>query len=129
MEATEACCTIRVRDDGPGIPPHLLPNVFERFTRGDVSRARSGPADGGSGLGLAIVEAITEAHGGLIEVRSEPGHTEFAIVLPPAGRPALVSAGSDPAAQLPSPGLDRVAPFPSDAAQVTARESSARGRP
>lgn len=129
VEATEAYCTIRVRDDGPGIPPHLLPTVFERFTRGDVSRARSGPADGGSGLGLAIVEAITAAHGGLIELQSEPGHTEFAIVLPPAGRPALVPADSGPVAQLTSAGPDRVAAFPSDAAQVTARESSARGRP
>lgn len=50
VEATEAACVIRVRDDGPGIPQHLLPSVFERFTRGDVSRARGGPTEGGSGL-------------------------------------------------------------------------------
>ncbi|MEV7339249.1 ATP-binding protein [Streptomyces sp. NPDC093544] len=129
VEAAEAYCVVRVRDDGPGIPPHLLPTVFERFTRGDVSRSRSGPADGGSGLGLAIVEAITAAHGGLIEVQSEPGHTEFAIFLPTVGRPALASAGSNPVARLPSAVSDPLAPFPSGVARVAAPESSAHGRP
>ncbi|MFJ2830144.1 sensor histidine kinase [Streptomyces sp. NPDC087263] len=128
VEAAEAHCVVRVRDDGPGIPSHLLPTVFERFTRGDVSRARSGPADGGSGLGLAIVEAITAAHGGLIEVRSEPGHTEFAIFLPTVGRPALVTAGSDPIARLPSALPNPLAPFASDVAEIAAPESSAHGR-
>ncbi|MFF3141557.1 sensor histidine kinase, partial [Streptomyces sp. NPDC057927] len=84
VEATEAACVIRVRDDGPGIPQHLLPSVFERFTRGDVSRARGGPTEGGSGLGLAIVEAVTVAHGGRIHVESAPGRTEFTLELPPA---------------------------------------------
>ncbi|MFD5625018.1 sensor histidine kinase [Streptomyces sp. NPDC127072] len=129
VEATEAYCAVRVGDDGPGVPPHLLPSVFERFTRGDASRARNGPADGGSGLGLAIVEAITVAHGGLIEVRSEPGRTEFAVLLPPSGRPALATPGSDPtirfASSLPSaPG----APSPSRAAMTAAPEPSVRGR-
>ncbi|MFE9769331.1 sensor histidine kinase [Streptomyces sp. NPDC005808] len=129
VEAAEAYCVVRVRDDGPGIPPHLLPTVFERFTRGDVSRARSGPADGGSGLGLAVVEAITAAHGGLIEVQSEPGHTEFAIFLPAVGRPALVSAGSNPVARLSAALSDPLAPVHSDVARVAAPESSAHGRP
>ncbi|SOE31109.1 sensor histidine kinase [Streptomyces sp. OK228] len=84
VEATEAACVIRVRDDGPGIPQHLLPSVFERFTRGDLSRARGGPTEGGSGLGLAIVEAVTVAHGGRIHVESAPGRTEFTLELPPA---------------------------------------------
>jgi two-component system OmpR family sensor kinase len=102
LEVTEASCTIRVRDDGPGIPRHLLPSVFERFTRGDVSRARSGPADGGSGLGLAIVAAITAAHGGRIHVESAPGRTEFtvelpsttAVELPPSGAVGLPPSGA-----------------------------------
>ncbi|MDQ1035602.1 signal transduction histidine kinase [Streptomyces sp. V3I8] len=106
VEATETGCVVRVRDDGPGIPPHLLPAVFERFTRGDVSRSRSGPAEGGSGLGLAIVAAITTAHAGRVEVASEPGRTEFTLTLPrvnvppavpsaaPAGTPHDVSAGA-----------------------------------
>ncbi|MFE1802726.1 sensor histidine kinase [Streptomyces sp. NPDC059517] len=94
VEATEAHCVIRVRDDGPGIPAHLLPAVFERFTRGDVSRSRNTPADGGSGLGLAIVAAIASAHGGHIDVQSVPGRTEFTLTLPPSH--ALVEAPSAP---------------------------------
>ncbi len=62
---------VTVADTGPGIPADELPHVFERFYRGDRSRARKG-ADG-SGLGLAIAKAIVEAHGGQIRVTSEPG--------------------------------------------------------
>ena len=82
VEATRACCVIRVRDDGPGIPPALLPTVFERFTRADTSRARTPGKGGGSGLGLSIASAITQAHGGRIGVESEPGRTEFTVRLP-----------------------------------------------
>ncbi|MFI5551636.1 ATP-binding protein [Streptomyces sp. NPDC051738] len=92
---------IRIRDNGPGIPPAFLPTVFERFTRADASRARSGPHEGGSGLGLAIVAAIVSAHGGRIDVESAPGRTEFTIELPSvdAEPPALdtVSGPSVPA--------------------------------
>ncbi|MGE2736676.1 ATP-binding protein [Mycolicibacterium vaccae] len=70
---------LRVRDDGPGIPAALQPEVFERFARGDSSRARQ---DGSStGLGLAIVDAVVRAHGGTITVRSAPGATEFVVSL------------------------------------------------
>ncbi|WP_230396601.1 sensor histidine kinase [Streptomyces blattellae] len=89
LETTDTHRVIRVRDDGPGIPPALLPTVFERFTRADASRSRGKDTDGGAGLGLAIVAAITEAHGGRIDVRSEPGRTEFTVALPtPAAAPA-----------------------------------------
>lgn len=70
---------VTVTDDGPGIPAELLPNLFERFVRGDGSRSR---AAGSTGLGLAITRAIVEAHGGSIEVTSEPGATRFALALP-----------------------------------------------
>ncbi|MGW7605741.1 sensor histidine kinase [Streptomyces sp. NPDC054766] len=86
VEATGAFCAIRVRDDGPGIPPTLLPSVFERFTRADASRSRVSPGHGGSGLGLAVAAAITAAHRGRIHVESTPGRTEFTVELP-VGRP------------------------------------------
>ncbi|KQX63528.1 histidine kinase [Streptomyces sp. Root1310] len=84
VEARRGTCAVRVRDDGPGIPPDLLPTVFERFTRADASRARA-TAGSGAGLGLAIVAAITAAHGGHIDVHSEPGRTEFTVELPLTG--------------------------------------------
>lgn len=71
--------TLEVRDNGPGIPPELLPHVFERFARGDASRSRHA---GSTGLGLAIVQAVVVAHGGVVEVRSVPGDTVFAVHLP-----------------------------------------------
>jgi two-component system OmpR family sensor kinase len=70
---------LTVGDDGPGLPEVLRGKVFERFSRGDTSRTR---ASGGAGLGLSLVQAITVAHGGSVHVRSEPGDTEFSVVLP-----------------------------------------------
>lgn len=70
---------LSVTDDGPGIPPQLLPEVFERFARGDSSRSR---AAGSTGLGLSIVAAVVAAHKGTVSVSSRPGHTEFSVHLP-----------------------------------------------
>ncbi|MGW0750306.1 sensor histidine kinase [Streptomyces sp. NPDC002587] len=81
---------LRIEDDGPGIPPGLLPHVFERFARGDASRSR---AAGSTGLGLAIVRAVVTAHGGQVDVRSEPGRTCFEVLLPHA--PADIRTDSD----------------------------------
>ncbi|MEV5952454.1 ATP-binding protein [Streptomyces sp. NPDC051987] len=91
VETTPTTAVIRVRDDGPGIPPDLLPAVFERFTRADTSRTRAGVLEGGSGLGLAIAAAITAAHGGRVDVRSAPGRTEFTVELPTTGSPPAES--------------------------------------
>lgn len=52
---------------------------FERFARGDSSRNR---ATGSTGLGLAIVQAVVQAHGGEVTVRSVPGDTVFTVALP-----------------------------------------------
>ncbi|WP_440576151.1 HAMP domain-containing sensor histidine kinase [Streptomyces sp. AC154] len=71
--------TLEVQDNGPGIPARLLPHVFERFARGDASRSRHA---GSTGLGLAIVQAVVAAHDGVVEVRSVPGDTVFAVHLP-----------------------------------------------
>jgi two-component system, OmpR family, sensor kinase len=80
---------LSITDDGPGIPPELLPELFGRFTRGDSSRARDGSAAGkSSGLGLAIVDAVVAAHGGCVTVTSRPGLTRFAIILPLLREPA-----------------------------------------
>jgi two-component system OmpR family sensor kinase len=80
---------LSITDDGPGIPPELLPELFERFTRADTSRARDPSASGKStGLGLAIVDAVVAAHEGCISVTSRPGMTRFAIILPLLRQPA-----------------------------------------
>lgn len=55
--------TLTFRDYGQGVEPDFLPQLFDRFTRADSSRARH---SGGSGLGLSIAKAIVEAHGGLL---------------------------------------------------------------
>jgi two-component system OmpR family sensor kinase len=70
---------LTVADNGPGIPPDLLPEVFNRFARADTSRSR---AAGSTGLGLAIVAAVVETHFGTVEVASQPGHTVFTVTLP-----------------------------------------------
>jgi two-component system OmpR family sensor kinase len=70
---------LTVTDDGPGIPPSLQPEVFERFARGDTSRSR---AAGSTGLGLSIVAAVVAAHDGEVGVESRPGRTRFTVTLP-----------------------------------------------
>jgi two-component system, OmpR family, sensor kinase len=78
---------VSVTDNGPGIPPDLLPDLFERFTRADTSRSRTTSASS-TGLGLAIVDAVVAAHGGAVLVTSRPGQTTFAIALPLLTEPA-----------------------------------------
>jgi two-component system OmpR family sensor kinase len=70
---------VAVHDDGPGVPEALQHNVFQRFTRGDAARVR---ATGSTGLGLSIVQAVTQAHGGRVELTSAPGSTMFTVLLP-----------------------------------------------
>jgi PAS domain S-box-containing protein len=72
---------VSVKDTGVGIPPHMLPTVFEMFTQLDRSLEKS---HGGLGIGLSIVKRLVEMHGGTVEARSEgPGMgSEFLIRLP-----------------------------------------------
>jgi len=77
-ETKDASVILRVSDTGLGISAEDLPRVFDRFYRADNSRT-----SGNTGLGLAISKAIVEAHGGQIEVTSQPNAgTVFTIRLP-----------------------------------------------
>ena len=87
---------LRVADTGPGIPDDLVPHLFERFARGDTSRSRTA---GSTGLGLAIVQAVMTAHGGSVEVDSEPGRTVFTVRLArPPGATAVAREAAGEAA-------------------------------
>jgi len=71
---------LEVSDNGPGIPSHALPHVFERFYRTDKARSR---ASGGAGLGLSIVKAICAAHNAEVKVSSQEGRgSRFRVELP-----------------------------------------------
>src|SRR5260370_4582400 len=59
---------LEVSDDGPGIPAHAVPHVFERFYRADKARSR---ASGGAGLGLSIVKSICAAHSAEVIVSTQ----------------------------------------------------------
>jgi len=71
---------LEVSDNGPGIPSHALPHVFERFYRTDKARSR---ASGGAGLGLSIVKAICAVHNAEVKVSSQEGRgSRFRVELP-----------------------------------------------
>jgi two-component system sensor histidine kinase KdpD len=78
--------TIEVLDRGPGLMPGEESQVFEKFFRGEASRARHGV-----GLGLAVARAIVEAHGGRIEAVNRPGGgAVFRFTLPLGGAPPVL---------------------------------------
>lgn len=83
---------LTVSDNGPGIPPELQEQVWERFARADTARSRKA---GSTGLGLAIVRAVVEAHQGTLVLASEPGNTTFRMWLPegPGINPPAPAAG------------------------------------
>jgi signal transduction histidine kinase len=92
---------LRISNTGQGIEPEVLPRIFEPFFRGDASHSQ---AIEGCGLGLSIARWIVNAHGGMIEVRSEPGKLTTAVVRLPA--PNVIGNG------------DSVAPGPSRVLRV-----------
>jgi PAS domain S-box-containing protein len=98
-------CEVRVRDTGIGIPPEILPRIFNAFDQGEAHITRQ---FGGLGLGLAISRVLVELHGGTILAES-PGAGQgatFIIGLPghptkaAAPLPAVVSAGDHAAPSL-----------------------------
>jgi signal transduction histidine kinase len=82
-ETREGSAWLTVRDHGDGVAADVLPHVFERFYRGDPSRAR---ATGGSGLGLAIAKGIVDRAGGSIAIENcVDGGAKATVRLPLAG--------------------------------------------
>jgi len=69
------CVVVEIGDNGPGIPPEVVPHIFEPFfTTKAVGQ--------GTGLGLDTVQRIVKKHGGNIQVNSKPGDTRFQVWLP-----------------------------------------------
>ena len=69
-----------IKDHGTGIPEDEQEKIFDKFYRGKDSAAYSAT---GTGLGLTIVKQVVEAHGGEIQVESEPGKgSMFRIIIP-----------------------------------------------
>lgn len=67
--------SVSITDNGPGIPPEIMPRIFEPFFT-------TKPPGEGSGLGLDIVHKIIEKHQGQLQVESVPGQTKFTVSLP-----------------------------------------------
>jgi signal transduction histidine kinase len=80
IEKNDADVTLKVADSGPGVPEAEIPYIFDRFWRGEKSRAR---VSGGAGLGLAICKQLVEAQGGTISAQNRAqGGLEVTIHLP-----------------------------------------------
>ncbi|MBS3900144.1 MAG: DUF3365 domain-containing protein [Dethiobacter sp.] len=79
-EAESNFAAISVADTGEGIPPELMPHIFEKFRQGEESLKRR---RGGTGLGLALVKTLAELHDGSVSVKSELGKgTTFTVRIP-----------------------------------------------
>ena len=77
-ESEDKRYVITIADNGIGIPPEKLENIFKPFYRADESRSGTE----GAGLGLAIASEIITTHGGTISARSQDGQTVFTVMLP-----------------------------------------------
>ena len=84
-EASGENAVVRVRDNGVGIEPELLPSIFELFSQGDKSLDRT---EAGLGLGLSVVKGLTEMHEGTVEAKSSGRGqgAEFIVRLPTLSR-------------------------------------------
>jgi two-component system sensor histidine kinase/response regulator len=82
VEQEQEECMISIHDTGVGIPPEVLPHIFERFYRVPGIEVQTGSSVG-LGLGLYISRQIVERHGGCIEVQSAPDKgSVFSVILP-----------------------------------------------
>ena len=128
VSTTDDRLRVEVRDTGVGIPPHVLPRIFNAFEQGDASVTRQ---FGGMGLGLAICKALAEAHGGTIRAdsggsdRGSVFTVEFPRLAPEHVAPMVRERGKDRC----SAGTLRVLVVEdhADTARVLARLLSASG--
>ncbi|WP_236589555.1 sensor histidine kinase [Ramlibacter aurantiacus] len=113
---------LRVRDQGPGVPPALRERIFEPFYRLPGASERAG----GVGLGLALVRSIAQRHGGSVRCDGQPGGGAcFSVRLP-----ALASSQPGPPAPAANPGRPGSGGDPAGTrARSTARNRAAAGNP
>jgi signal transduction histidine kinase len=77
LRRADGLAEFKITNTGAGIPPEILPRVFDRFFRGDAAH---GNAVDGCGLGLSIAQWIVSAHHGTIQVASDPSKTTIVTV-------------------------------------------------
>jgi signal transduction histidine kinase len=82
IEAAQA--VVKIEDNGIGISPDVLPNIFDLFTQAEFAGDRTAE---GLGIGLSVVKDLTQLHGGSVQVRSDGlgKGSEFTVRLPLAG--------------------------------------------
>ena len=98
VTAADQVLLLTVEDTGVGIPPEVLPRIFERFWQVDTSSTRKFQ---GAGIGLALVRSLTEAMDGSVKVDSQLGHgTTFTITLPAEASLIHIADGADDAGPL-----------------------------
>lgn len=91
VERRDSQWLVRIRDNGQGLAPEILPHVFDLFTQAEAG------SQGGLGIGLNLVKGLVEMHGGSVEALSDgPGRgSEFVVRLPVAVRAGAVGAGGE----------------------------------
>jgi len=98
--AGDSHCEVCVADNGQGVPPELLPHIFDPFIQGKVSAART---NAGLGIGLSIVQQLVNLHGGSVRGESAgAGHgSQFVVTLPLAAAPLELPLANVPPSTLP----------------------------
>ena len=92
--ASGSTAHLKIADKGIGISPEVLPHVFDRFYRADMTRSRGA---GGVGLGLAIVKAIVAAHDGTVSISSRLGEGSTVLIELPLYSGSDTASSEEPA--------------------------------